>query len=303
LVICIIGIAALIGCAGPTSISPKPANLQATDSEYYSMSYTYNQWFPDSFNTDFDNATNMAIANNWSTFWMGDTNDTNKRIYFTRSGDMWRPVSQAEAEQQDGTSPTTSTCPYVGTYIGMFSYEVRSQTQGREPGPGRWGEEWEPGWPPGPWSEWETDTLRLTVTFDDARSYRYQDGWHCFFTSCSCSDPYLGSFDPNITSWAILPLDPPTTPSNPSRDGQTIQLYFQHGDISTKETSGALNVSFDGRTLSNSLDPSIQNQTWDCSVVSTSSNLSDDFCGPWEGYGACWAEHNFISWSLTKSAR
>jgi len=48
-VVCMISIAALIGCAAPTSIPPKPANLQATDSEYYSMYYTYNQWFPDSY--------------------------------------------------------------------------------------------------------------------------------------------------------------------------------------------------------------------------------------------------------------
>jgi large repetitive protein len=88
-----------------------------------------------------------------------------------------------------------------------------------------------------------------------------------YVTHVVCSDAnfgcQLGGCTPQNISVATLPASPPTNSSNPSTAGQGILIYFPNGSmLATTNTAGALNVTSDGRTLSNSLDPSIQKSTW-----------------------------------------
>ena len=85
-------------------------------------------------------------------------------------------------------------------------------------------------------------------------------------THAVCSDPFFGAqmgCTPNFPSVATLPADPPTTPLHPSEAGMGIAIFFPNGaTLATTNFEGSLSVSYEGRTISNSLDPAIQNNTW-----------------------------------------
>lgn len=116
-------------------------------------------------------------------------------------------------------------------------------------------------------------------------------------THAVCSDPnfgcQLGGCSPITPSVATLPASPPTNSSNPSTAGQGILVMFPNGSsIMTSNGTGNLNVTSDGRTLSNSLDPSLVNSTWVASGGSFPSS-SVPPGGP---------VTQFKSWSLVWSA-
>lgn len=116
-------------------------------------------------------------------------------------------------------------------------------------------------------------------------------------THAVCSDAnfgcQLGGCTPVTPSVATLPASPPANSSNPSTAGQGILVFFPNGaTLGTANGTGALNVSSDGRTLSNSLDPNIQNSTWVAQGGSFPSS-SVPPGGP---------VTQFKSWILTKSA-
>jgi hypothetical protein len=160
---------------------------------------------------------------------------------------------------------------YEGTYIGIFAYEYEDMSN-----------------PPKTFS----DGFRLTITL----SHLATEGGTAVLqiTHVSCSDPYFGcqmGCTPLFGSVAALPADPPTTPMNPSEDGMGIVILFPNGaTLATTNYAGALNVGFDGGTLSNSLDPAIQNNTW--AAVSTTGAV----------FLPQASSIKFKSWSLSKSS-
>jgi len=146
------------------------------------------------------------------------------------------------------------------------------------------------------------------------QTFKDEDSWDIRITSVGSSEPAFGTglgsiaLAPSLldlfSGTATLPLEPPTTPTNPSRGGQGIVINFPNGaSLQTNDAPGALSVSFDGLTLSNSLDPAIQNETWSCHGV-TSGVLGFTLCptcGP-GGSPDYMVELRFKSWSLTRSA-
>jgi hypothetical protein len=88
-----------------------------------------------------------------------------------------------------------------------------------------------------------------------------------------------------------LPANPPTTPSNPSQSGHGIVVIFPNGaSLGTQNDAGDLNVTSDGRILSNSLSGGTS--TW---TAASTTNLT---AFPGDGNSVT----SFKSWSLTKSA-
>ncbi len=169
-------------------------------------------------------------------------------------------------------------CPsmYDGNYIGQFKYEyfVKGQDGSYSPVLG---------------------SLQLTVTLKCLATAGGSTVLN--ITHANCSDPafgcQLGGCTPVMPSVATLPASPPANPSNPSASGQGIVVMFPNGStIMTSNSPGNLNVSSDGRTLSNSLDPGIANSTW---VASGGNFPSGSFPpgGP---------VTRFISWNLVWSA-
>lgn len=192
-------------------------------------------------------------------------------------------VPATEVTPPTGTEPVTpptgilGKSVYDGTYIGMFTYEYQEHRPGGE-------------------GEWITDGFRLTVTFKHIATALGITTLE--ITKVVCSDPHFGTglagITPSVGSVATLPAEPPTTPMNPSQAGMGIAILFPNGAaLLTSNRAGALRVSSDGRTLSNSLDPGIQDETW---VAGTPQGplYSGDPSGVYRLY-------NFKSWSLTKS--
>jgi hypothetical protein len=135
---------------------------------------------------------------------------------------------------------------YVGTYIGQFKYEYYQQQQDET-------------WKAIP------SAIQLTLRFECLASAGGATVLN--ITHAVCSDAnfgcQVGGCTPVTPSMAMFPDDPPANSSNPSPSGHGITLFFPNGaTLGTANAAGNLNVSSDGRTLSNSLDPSIQDHTW-----------------------------------------
>jgi hypothetical protein len=135
---------------------------------------------------------------------------------------------------------------YEGKYIGQFEYIYHVEQ------------------PDHSWKETPA-AIQLTLQFECLASSAGSTILN--ITHAVCSDArfgcQLGGCTPSLPSIAIFPEDPPANSSNPSQDGQGVQLFFPNGaTLGTSNGAGHLNVSSDGRTISNSLDPSIQNNTW-----------------------------------------
>jgi hypothetical protein len=135
---------------------------------------------------------------------------------------------------------------YEGTYMGTFEYIYHVKGQNDT------------------WNEVPA-SFQLTLKFECLASAAGSTVLN--ITHANCSDAnfacQVGGCTPNYGSVAMLPEDPPTNSSNPSQPGQGITLFFPNGaTLGTANSTGNLNVSSDGRTLQNSLDPSIKDNTW-----------------------------------------
>jgi hypothetical protein len=77
-----------------------------------------------------------------------------------------------------------------------------------------------------------------------------------------CSDPFFGAqMAVSASSPSVAVLGDP--PKNLSDSGEGFVINFPNGaTLGTVNGAGAMHMSSDGRTISNSLDPSIQPQTW-----------------------------------------
>lgn len=132
---------------------------------------------------------------------------------------------------------------YEGTYTGIFAYEYEDFSN-----------------PP----KTITGGFRLRVTL--SQPITASGVTVLQITHTDCSDAYFGAqfgCTPNYPSIATLPADPPTSPGHPSEAGMGIVIFFPNGaTLATTNTPGALNVSYEGMILSNSLDTSIQGHTW-----------------------------------------
>ena len=164
-------------------------------------------------------------------------------------------------------------CPsiYEGTYIGQFAYDYTTA---------------------GPTPMMGTGSFNLTVTL--ACIATANGTVTLQITHANASDPYFGcgvsGCTPSQASVATLPDSPPTTPSNASKSGEGISISFPNGTILGTENGVAnLNVTTEGRTLSNALSGS--SSTW--SAVSLGGTVF-----PNDGRTIT----NYKSWSLTKSA-
>ena len=94
-------------------------------------------------------------------------------------------------------------------------------------------------------------------------------------------------------SWANLPADTPTSPSNPSLTGHGVQVYFENGSgIETIREPGYLTVSGDGRTLSNA--PLCGQEPSGCWMPAAADGSGNFPGGDYMPRG--------VSWTLTKSA-
>ncbi|HNW75817.1 MAG TPA: Ig domain-containing protein [Bacteroidales bacterium] len=137
-------------------------------------------------------------------------------------------------------------CIYEGTYIGQFTYVYYQQGQNGDYSP-------------------VTAGFQLSVKMEHLAT---AEGISVMtITHVTCSDAnfgcQVGGCTPNYGSVANLPADPPANSSNPSQPGMGIVIFFPNGaTLATANAEGNLNVSSDGRTLSNSLDPGIQDATW-----------------------------------------
>jgi hypothetical protein len=167
-----------------------------------------------------------------------------------------------------------STSPYEGTYIGIFSYQYETYATETTP------------------AKTVSGGFRLTITLSDPIT---ANGLTVLqITHASCSDPYFGAqmgCTPNFGSVATLPADPPTSPSNPSQAGMGIAILFPNGaTLGTTNSPGAPSVSYGGRTISNSLDTAIQNNTWVAASLSGNAFMPEA------------SALKFKSWSLSWSA-
>lgn len=74
----------------PVGIPPKPASLLASDTEYYYLYSTFENWGI-GFNSLYDSYSEEGIIEDWDWFWIGSTDDESKRFYFDRVEDKWKP--------------------------------------------------------------------------------------------------------------------------------------------------------------------------------------------------------------------
>jgi Putative Ig domain len=185
---------------------------------------------------------------------------------------------QVNAPQPSGGGGGTVGCPsvYDGTYLGQFVYVYYNKGA-------------DGNYLPVQGSFQLTLTLKCTATAIGTTVLQV--------TSANCSDPNFGcqvsGCTPLFGSVATLPASPPTTPFNSSQSGQGLVIFFPNGaSILTQNSAGALNVTTGGRILSNSLDPSIKNNTW----VGDGGNFPSSSVPP----GGPVTQ--FKSWSLVQSA-
>jgi hypothetical protein len=144
---------------------------------------------------------------------------------------------------------------YDGTYTGQFIY-VRWEN-GRDTDDDDNLDTWDP----------VSHAINITVTFQHWMTFypgtASGEIW-ALITYVKCDEPTFGAaggISPSAgTCFAYLPEVIPTSPSNPSIGGERIFLQLPNGFITTNDNPGALHVSGDGRTLSNTL--SYANERW-----------------------------------------
>jgi hypothetical protein len=174
-----------------------------------------------------------------------------------------------------GVSGSISGCPsiYDGTYIGMFAYQY--ETEGPMPTTG-------------------TGSFNVTITLE---CLGVAGGMASLeVTHANASHPYfdcdVGGCTPDFGSVALLPEDPPTTPSNPSFGGAGLMIIFPNQIVlGTANLPGELNVTSGGMTLSNAL--SVGGMAWSAA----SSSVSSVSAFPNDGTRIT----SWDSWSMTKS--
>ena len=198
--------------------------------------------------------------------------------------------SQAIASDQ-GRPPTASKeCPsqYDGTYQGIFTYDYEVFKEGEVVRTG-------------------TDGVRLSLTLKCVRVDEDNGEVYLDATNVIASHPYfecqVGGCVPleyegmdyaGIQHEALLPLNPPTTASKPSKMGEGILINFPNGAyIITNNAEGDLHVGFDGQVLSNSLTGG---DTW----VAGKSAVIDPFPGEKDQSGTYYTT-SFKSWTLSKT--
>jgi hypothetical protein len=179
---------------------------------------------------------------------------------------------------------------YDGTYSGMFNYEYQKRSNLDE----NWSQET---------GVWIPSAFMLTLTFKTAEVTAEYISLE--ITNVICSDQNFGTGLSGVTpvtdsdTWVYLPAIIPTAPLNPSKAYMGINIKFLNYallqaptlTLSGDASQGFLSVSSDGRVLSNSLDPAIQDWTW---LASTPSGI---FLTP-SGWG--YYLFQFKSWTLTK---
>jgi hypothetical protein len=179
---------------------------------------------------------------------------------------------------------------YDGTYSGMFNYEYKERRDLDE----NWSDEK---------GVWIPAAFMLTLTFKTTEVTAEYVSLE--ITNVICSDQNFGTGLSGVTpltggdTWAYLPANPPTTPMNPSKPYMGITIKFPNFALlqaptltrSGDASPGFFSVSSDGRVLSNSLAPAIQDWTW---LASTPSGI---FLNP-SGWGHYL--HRYKSWTLTK---
>jgi hypothetical protein len=114
-------------------------------------------------------------------------------------------------------------------------------------------------------------------------------------THANASHPYFGcgvaGCTPGGGSVAVLPADPPTTPSHASQSGAGFVVNFPNGVIlGTANQAGELNATSGGAVLSNSVAGGTM--TWSAASLSSISAF------PGDGNRIV----SFKSWSMSKSA-
>ena len=166
-------------------------------------------------------------------------------------------------------------CPsvYDGTYIGQFAYDWTTTDSPPSSGTGSFN---------------LTLVLQCLATADGIVTLN--------ITHATASEPYfgcqVGGCTPNQGSVALLPAAPPTSPSSPSQSGEGVAILFPNGStLGTENSSGDLNVTSSGATLSNALTGSTS--TWVAASTASTIAFPD----------ASRSVTSFKSWSLTKSAQ
>lgn len=69
---------------------PKPESLLASDDDYQRLRAVFDTWGMD-FNYLYDFYSEKGFANDWGSFWIGSDDDENRRVYFDRVGNQWKP--------------------------------------------------------------------------------------------------------------------------------------------------------------------------------------------------------------------
>lgn len=184
-----------------------------------------------------------------------------------------------------GTVTPSKGSIYDGTYTGVFTYEYQE-------------EKYEDG--KLVQSPWAAKSLTLTVTFKLVNEMDYYGRKTAILQIANVyvNDPAFGTGLSGIdlplgSGAAYLPTDPPTTSSNPSTNAMFIVIHFPNrAEFATPALAGALSVSANGKTLSNSTDPSFQNKTWAASVPQ--GRLG------WSGDPKATLNYRYTGWTLTK---
>ncbi|MFC1966569.1 hypothetical protein ACFLWI_06490 [Chloroflexota bacterium] len=72
----------------PVDIPRKPESLAVSEAEYFLIYVTYANWGWD-FTTRYNSAAAKFLAANSTSWWMGNTDDENKRLNYTKAGNQW----------------------------------------------------------------------------------------------------------------------------------------------------------------------------------------------------------------------
>jgi hypothetical protein len=73
----------------PVDIPRKPESLAATDAEYFLIYITYQNWGWD-FANRYNSSSSKYLADKSTSWWIGSTDDDNKRLNFERTDSQWR---------------------------------------------------------------------------------------------------------------------------------------------------------------------------------------------------------------------
>ena len=152
--------------------------------------------------------------------------------------------SQSATAEQGRPQTASKECSsvYDGTYQGIFTYDYKIwkdyyKTEVLKSG---------------------TEGIRVSLTLKCSWVNEENDQVYLDITQVIASHPHfecqVGGCVPLQDSHAVLPLNPPTTSSKPSKSGEGIWIFFPNdATLSTNNAEGALLVGFNGQTLSNAL--------------------------------------------------